>query len=72
MKVTVDLGDIHEECFVLIPFTATFDLLYEQVLDPAIEDAGLAPVRADNIYGSRRITQDVWDSIRRQVSSWLS
>ncbi len=64
MRVTIDLGDIQEECFVLIPFTPKFDLLFEEVLDPAIEDAGLAPVRADNIYGSRRIMQDIWDRIR--------
>ena len=64
MRVTVDLGDIKEECFVLMPFAPKFDLIYEEVLRPAIEDAGLEPTRADQIYGNKRIMQDVWNGIR--------
>ena len=64
MKVTIDLGIIKEECFVLMPFSPKTDLIYEEVLKPAIEDANLTPVRADEIYGTRRIMQDIWDSIR--------
>ncbi len=64
MKVTVDLGEIKEECFVLMPFAPKFDVIFEEVLRPAIEDVGLAPVRADQIYGNKRIMQDVWDSIK--------
>lgn len=64
MRVTVDLGDIKEECFVLIPFASKFDLIYEEVLRPAIEDAGLVSTRADEIYGNKRIMQDVWNGIR--------
>ena len=43
-------------CFVAMPFgrktdatgtTVEFDAVYEQIIEPAIEDAGLQPIRAD-------------------------
>lgn len=64
MKVKIELGDINRECFVLMPFTTEFDLIYEHVLRPAIEEVDLVPNRADQIYGSRRIMRDVWNKIR--------
>lgn len=64
MKATVELGDIKNECFILMPFSPKFDLIYEEVLRPAVENANLVPVRADLIYGSRRIMRDVWNGIR--------
>lgn len=63
MKVTIDLGDIKNECFVLMPFGPKFDPIYEEVLRPAIEEIGLVPARADLTYGSRRIMRDVWNGI---------
>ena len=47
-----------------MPLSLKSDLIYEEVFKPAIEAAGLSCVRADEIYGSKRIMQDVWDSIR--------
>lgn len=64
LKITVDLGDIKLECFVLMPFAPKFDLIFEEVLRPAIEDVGLVPVRADQIYGNKRIMQDIWNNIK--------
>lgn len=63
MKVSINLGDIKNECFVLMPFGSKFDPIYEEVLRPAIEDVGLVPARADQIYGSKRIMRDVWNGI---------
>ncbi len=64
MRVNVELGNIKDECFVLMPFASKFDLIYEEVLRPAIEDSGLEAVRADEIYGNKRIMQDVWNGIK--------
>jgi hypothetical protein len=64
MQVTVDLGPIKDLCFVVMPFQPRFDLVYQDVYSPAIQDAGLIPVRGDEIYGARRVMQDVWDGIR--------
>lgn len=64
MKITTNLGDIKNECFVLMPFGNKFDPIYQEVLRPAIEDVGLTPVRADQVYASRRIMKDIWNKIR--------
>ena len=37
-------------CFVLMPFQPPFDRLYEEVLSPVVKDAGLEPLRADQIF----------------------
>ncbi len=50
-------------CFVLMPFKPPFDGYYEAVVKPAIRDADLAPLRADEIYGTQPIIQDIWESI---------
>jgi hypothetical protein len=65
MRVTVDLGETENSCFVIMPFNPMADVVYREVYQPAIEAAGLKAVRADEIYGTKRIMQDVWDSIRK-------
>jgi len=64
MRVTINLERLENKCFVIMPFDAKFDLLHEEVFRPAIEEVGLVALRADEIYGSKRIMQDIWDSIR--------
>jgi hypothetical protein len=50
-------------CFVLMPFGQPFDGYYEFVIKPAVERAGLEALRADEIYGTNAIIQDIWESI---------
>jgi len=51
-------------CFVLMPFAADFDALYENAIHPAAEATqGLSCLRADEIYGPRPIMADIWKSI---------
>lgn len=64
MRITVELDNASNSCFVIMPFGPKFDLIYEEVFKPAIEETGLTCVRADEIFGSKRIMQDVWDTIR--------
>lgn len=52
-------------CFVMQPFSPPYDGYYETLLKPAIEQAGLRPVRADDeIFGSGKIMDQVWRGIR--------
>lgn len=53
-----------QKCFVLMPFSGLFDQYYKNVLVPAIKDAGYDPVRADEIYGTRPIIEDIFNEIR--------
>jgi hypothetical protein len=59
--VTVSASD---SCFVMMPFGAPLGTYYEKVYKPAIEKAGLKPVRADSeIFGAGKIMDQIWAGI---------
>jgi hypothetical protein len=59
--VSIDSGS----CFVVQPFGAPFGGYYDSLFRPAIENAGLRPVRADaEIFGAGKIMDQVWRGIR--------
>lgn len=63
-SIKIELDNLTNSCFVIMPFTPTFDTEYENVIRPAVEAAGLIPVRADEIYSRPQIMQDIWKAIR--------
>jgi hypothetical protein len=63
-RVVVQLGEVKNSCFVVMPFQPLFGKQYETVIRPAIEAAGLTCVRGDEIYTQTSILQDIWASIR--------
>ena len=50
-------------CFVLMPFSDQFFLQYEAAILPALNAAGLRGVHAGQIFGTREIMEDIWESI---------
>jgi hypothetical protein len=53
-----------DSCFVMQPFASPFGDYYEKIYRPAIEKAGLKPVRADaDIFGTGKIMDQVWEGI---------
>jgi hypothetical protein len=53
-----------DTCFVMQPFASPLGGYYEKVFKPAIEKAGLLPVRADaEIFGTGKIIDQVWRGI---------
>jgi hypothetical protein len=57
-SVSVSASDT---CFVIMPFAAPLGTYYELVYQPAIEHAGLTPIRADNdIFATGKIMDQVW------------
>lgn len=53
-----------ESCFVMMPFAAPHGDYYSKVYKPAIEKAGLRPVRADTeIFGTGKIIDQIWSGI---------
>ena len=55
---------VHDSCFVMQPFAAPLGDYYEKIYKPAIEKAGLKPVRADaDIFGTGKIMDQVWEGI---------
>ena len=58
-------GRAQETCFVMMPFTQLPKTYYELIYKPAIEAAGLAARRADDIYAPSPIISDIWREVRR-------
>lgn len=53
-----------DSCFVMQPFAPPLGDYYEKIFKPAIEKAGLNPVRADaDIFGTGKIIDQVWRGI---------
>lgn len=52
-------------CFAIMPFGGWFDDYYVRVFKPAIEDAGMEPHRADDLFRPGSITNDIWAYTRR-------
>lgn len=50
-------------CFVISPFGEPFDEYYEKIYKPAIEKADLQAVRADEVYGTGAIIEDIFAQI---------
>jgi hypothetical protein len=51
-------------CFVMMPFRQESDPVYRQLITPAAEEVGLSPLRADQIYTSGAIAEQVRVAIR--------
>jgi hypothetical protein len=51
-------------CFVIMPFGSYFDGYYANVMRPAILAVGLSCVRADEIYGTGAIVDDIYRAIQ--------
>lgn len=53
----------NDAVFVIMPFTQEWSNdVWEQVLKPAVQEIGMTPIRADDLYG-QNIMEDVWQSI---------
>jgi hypothetical protein len=54
-----------DTCFVMMPFSPPLGNYYELIYEPAIQKAGLKPVRADDdIFGTGKIMDQVWSGIK--------
>jgi len=52
-------------CFVIMPFSAEYDLVYHQLIKPAAETSGLKVLRADDIYSPGVITEQIRAAIHQ-------
>ena len=53
-----------DTCFVITPFDGWFNDYYDKIHKPAIKAAGLDPYRADDLYRSSPIIDDIWRFIK--------
>ena len=60
-KKSSDENGQKDICFVIMPFGGWSDKYYQDIFCPAIQDAGLQPRRADDIYRTGSIVHDIWE-----------
>lgn len=58
-----------KKCFVLMPIQKGFDEVYHDVIKPTLKKMGLHVIRADEIYSSNPIMDDIWENI--QTAGWI-
>jgi hypothetical protein len=54
-----------DTCFVMMPFGPWMDAYYREVYVPAIREAGLEPVRADELFSTGSVIEQIWEQISR-------
>ena len=56
-----------ETCFVMMPFGSWFDTYYQDIYAPAIRDAGFEPVRADELFSTGSVVEQIWEQIEKSA-----
>jgi hypothetical protein len=52
-----------DTCFVMMPFGQWFDRYYQEIYVPGIKDAGFEPVRADELFSTGSVMEQIWEQI---------
>jgi hypothetical protein len=52
-----------DTCFVMMPFGGWNDRYYQDIYVPAIKDASLEPVRADELFSTGSVMEQIWEEI---------
>lgn len=52
-----------KHAFLLCPFEEPFNTIYSDHIRPAVESIGFSIDRADEIFGTQPIIEDIWESI---------
>jgi hypothetical protein len=56
-----------ETCFVMMPFGNWFDKYYLDIYAPAIRDAGFEPIRADELFSTGSVVEQIWEQIEKSA-----
>jgi hypothetical protein len=54
-----------DSCFVMMPFGQWYDRYYQDIYIPAIRDAGFEPVRADELFSTGSVVEQIWEQIEK-------
>jgi hypothetical protein len=52
-----------KRCFVLMPFSSPFEEIYQDHIKPTVQAVGLKCVRADDVFSTNPVMQDIWTLI---------
>lgn len=54
-----------DTCFVMMPFGPWLDQYYREIFVPAIKEAGMEPVRGDELFSTGSVIEQIWDQVQR-------
>lgn len=54
-----------DTCFVMMPFGEWYNKYYKEIYIPAIKDAGFEPVRADELFHTGSVVEQIWEQITK-------
>lgn len=54
-----------DTCFVMMPFGHWYDRYYQDIYIPAIKDAGFEPLRADELFSTGSVVEQIWEQIEK-------
>jgi hypothetical protein len=54
-----------DTCFVMMPFGEWFDRYYQEIYVPAIKEAGFEPIRADELFTTGSVVEQIWEQIEK-------
>jgi hypothetical protein len=54
-----------DTCFVMMPFGDWFNTYYQDIYIPAIREAGFDPVRADELFTTGSVVEQIWEQIQK-------
>jgi hypothetical protein len=54
-----------DTCFVMMPFGHWFDAYYKELFTTAIKDAGMEPLRADELFSTGTVIEQIWEQIQK-------
>jgi hypothetical protein len=54
-----------DTCFVMMPFGSWFDRYYQEIYVPAIKEAGFEPKRADELFTTGSVVEQIWEQIEK-------
>lgn len=64
-RKTERIREFLDTCFVMMPFGEWFDKYYQDIYIPAIKEAGFEPVRADELFSTGTVVEQIWEQIQK-------
>lgn len=58
-----------DSCFVMMPFGEWYDRYYQEIYVPAIKEAGFEAVRADELFTTGSVVEQIWEQIAKVEAS---
>ena len=54
-----------DTCFIIMPFGEWYDRYYREIYMPATKEAGFEPVRADELFNTGSVIEQIWEQISK-------